>query len=140
MATPRPLYAHMSSLIAAMANCKKANNQEWWEKHRDRLIVLTRARMPSGSGIDSGTMLDLDRSTPEKLVFTTAFHHMNNDGFYDGWTDHKVLVTPSLAHGFNLHITGRDRNQIKDYLYEVFSHDLHQEIDMDAFVKSTEPA
>jgi len=82
---------------------------------------------PSGSGIDDGTKLD-DTSTANKLVFNTGFHHMNENGYYDGWTDHQVIVTPSLAYGFDMRITGRDRNDIKDYLYEVYDCWLRSEI------------
>jgi hypothetical protein len=76
--------------------------------------------MPSGSGVDIGTKLDLGESTSDKLVFSASFHHMDEHGGYDGWTDHKIIVTPSLQFGFNLKITGRDRNQIKDYLSDIF--------------------
>jgi len=74
---------------------------------------------PSGSGIDSGTQLS-DESTPKKLVFELGFHHMDENGFYDGWTYHKAIVRPSLEYGFDLKITGPNRNDIKDYLYQVY--------------------
>jgi len=45
---------------------------------------------------------------------------MNEHGFYDGWTEHRITVKPSLAFGFELTISGRDRNEIKDYLSDVF--------------------
>lgn len=77
-------------------------------------------KLPSGSGLDTGVKLDLDRSSAEKLVFDTEFHHLNENGYYDGWTQHTVTVTPSFD-GFNLKISGRDRNGIKDYLYDLFS-------------------
>lgn len=50
---------------------------------------------------------------------------------YDGWTDHTVIVTPSLRSGFDIRITGRDRNQTKEYLYEVFDSALREVIDFD---------
>lgn len=83
---------------------------------------------PHGSGFDKGTTLDLDLSTGEKLVFTTAFHHMNDGGFYDGWTSHCVIVTPSLKVGFRLRITGRDRNGIKEHIAEAFNACLEREV------------
>ena len=54
---------------------------------------------PSGSGIDSGTKLDLDANTGGKLVFNTDFHHMNEHGYYDGWSNHQVIVRPCLQYG-----------------------------------------
>lgn len=76
--------------------------------------------MPSGSGIDSGTKLDYGRSTPDKLVFTMSFHHMNDSGMYDGWTDHSITVKPSLVYGIEIGISGRNRNDIKDYLGDTY--------------------
>lgn len=75
---------------------------------------------PHGSGFDNGTMLDFDKSGGAKLVFTTAFHHMTEHGYYSGWTEHTVTVTPAFD-GFDLKISGRDRNDIKDYIADVFN-------------------
>ena len=46
-----------------------------------------------------------------------------------GWTEPTIVVTPTLSSGFNLKITGRDRNQIKDYLGELFQVALSADID-----------
>lgn len=53
-------------------------------------------------------------------MFETSVHHMNPDGYYDGWTEHTVTVTPSFIGRFDLKVSGRDRNGIKDYIAEVF--------------------
>ena len=84
---------------------------------------------PSGSGLDNGTQIDLAVSTGEALVFHTAFHHMNEQGSYDGWTKHQITVKPSLQHDFVLRIAGRDRNRIKDHLYGVFNEFLRTEVE-----------
>lgn len=85
--------------------------------------------MPSGSGIDCGTRLDIAASTPEKLVFKTAYHHMNSGGFYDGWTQHRIIVKPSLGFGLRISISGPDRNDVKDYLHECFDQALRAEVE-----------
>ena len=84
--------------------------------------------LPSGSGWDCGTKLDYEKSNPDKLVFYGSYHHMNENGMYDGWTEHTIIVTPSLAFGFDVKITGRDRNDIKDYLGEMFQHALSEPV------------
>ena len=124
----KPLYREIASLVDARRRCIATNNGEWKDRHGDTLRLLCKEFMPRGSGIDGGTLLDLDASTGDRLVFETSYHHMNDVGMHDGWTDHKVIVKPSLALRFDIRITGRDRNQIKDYLHEVFSGDLKQEI------------
>jgi hypothetical protein len=120
---PKPLYIHFASALDALSNCIARGNTEWQSRWEAKLDALTKDFMPSGSGIDSGTKMDLEASLrdPSRLVFTTAFHHMNEAGMYDGWTEHKVVVSPSLMFGFDLKITGRDRNDIKEYLHEVYS-------------------
>lgn len=125
---PTPLYRRLASLLQAARNCDAAKNAEWAARHRNTIRDLVKQHMPEGSGFDSGTELDEDASTPEKLVFTTSFHHMNDGGMYDGWTEHKVTVTPSLAFGYELRVSGRDRNGIKDYIAETFGHALDTEV------------
>jgi hypothetical protein len=116
----KPLYQILAGLVQARHNCQVSRNDEWFFKHGLRAQALVKRFLPSGSGWDNGTTLDLDRSSGEKLVFTGAFHHMNEHGFYDAWTDHTVTVTGSLLSGINLQISGRNRNQIKDYLHDMF--------------------
>lgn len=82
---------------------------------------------PSGSGFDAGTTIELHLCDGNKLVFKTSFHHMNTHGYYDGWTDHYVTVRPDMMSGIQLTITGKDRNQIKDYIHEVFYNWLTEE-------------
>ncbi len=65
-----------------------------------------------------------EMSSGELLEFKTAFHHMDENGCYDGWTEHTVTVTPSLIHEFTVKVSGRDRNEIKSYIAETFQHAL----------------
>lgn len=76
--------------------------------------------LPSGSGIDNGMTFEWTKSKPNKLVFKFSWHHMDEHGGYDGWTDHTLTITPCFVFGFVMKITGRDKNQIKAYLYELF--------------------
>lgn len=118
----------IASTLEARINCTKSGNTEWFQRHTDALAELVRAHLPSGSGFDSGTRLLLDASTPDKLVFRADFHHMDENGHYDGWTEHKITATPSFAHGIELSISGRNRNEIKEYAHEVFHAALTAEL------------
>lgn len=118
------VYEKLASLVDARSRCLDTGNAVWSRKHEDRIIEIVRAHMASGSGFDSGTTLDLDKSTGEKLVFCTAFHHMNDVGMYCRWTEHTVVVKPSLQHSVDVKVTGRDYNDIKDYIGECFQHSL----------------
>jgi hypothetical protein len=112
-----PLYQAIARRAVAVANCHRSGNDEWLQRHRLAIRHLVRNHLPSGSGIDNGVHWRED-STADRLRFALSFHHMNADGFYDGWTDHVITVRPDLAYGFALSVSGRDRNGIKDYLAE----------------------
>ena len=118
-----------------MVNLSKiAKNLQWLEslnfnpdpgKEKFRLAAVEGIEkecenLPSGSGLDSGVRIDLDRSKPNKIVFHTEFHHLNENGYYDGWTNHSIIVVPEFGGEFDIKITGKNRNQIKDYLYDLF--------------------
>lgn len=115
------VYQRIASLLNAIAYCEKSNNTEWLAKHRETLENVCSNYLPSGSGIDSGTTLESE-STDSKLILSTAYHHMDENGYYDGWTQHIVTVRPSFdTCGFSLTISGKNRNDIKDYLHDVFT-------------------
>ena len=117
----------IAQAIQARTNCEQSGNIEWYKRWTDTLEKIAKDILPSGAGIDCGTTIDLDRSKPERLVLVTSYHHMNDGGCYDGWTEHEVIITPSFVGGLAVRITGRDRNQIKDYLADVFSVALSDE-------------
>jgi len=110
----------LASAIDAYKRCEKNGNKEWSERHSDTIRKLAREFLPSGSGFDSGTKVDIARSTADVLYLETSYHHMHESGMYDGWTEHTVTVKPSLVFGFTLRINGPDRNGFKDYAYEEF--------------------
>ena len=122
------VYQAIARRVDALRSC----NDEWIIKHTECIDSLVRERFPSGSGFDCGTQFDIAahvESPIDRLVFDTAFHHMNENGYYDGWTDHKVIIRPSLRDGFTLSVTGRDRNGIKEYIADVFHAVLDSECD-----------
>lgn len=138
-------YQRLAGLLGAIKNCQQKidncqyegptcgtcdNAEAWIERHQDSIDTIMQGA-PTGSGFDCGTQLEqlsAPCSTSERLVFTTAYHHMNDGGYYDGWTYHSVIVTPSLQFGYNLRVTGKDRNGIKEYIAECFSSFLDKEV------------
>lgn len=85
-----------------------------------QITALCKEFMPSGSGFDCGTSFDMNASTINKLVFVTSFHHMSEHGTYTNWTEHNVTVTPSFIGGFDIKVSGRNHNNIKDYIGDTF--------------------
>ncbi len=137
----RYLYSELSGLIQARRNSAQniakrpeaSNSQYWCDKHRDTIDSLVKQHMPHGSGFDAGTIIDLDASHADKLVFHTSFHHMNDGGFYDGWTEHTITVTPALHGDFHLRISGRNRNDIKEMVYQDFDYLLRTDVTYDLY-------
>lgn len=133
----RYLYSELGSMVNSWyshSDCSKSQsaiNAQFADEFRDKIESLVKQHMPSGSGFDAGTRIDFNVSHAEKLVFTTSFHHMNETGYYDGWTEHTITVTPSLANHFNLRISGRNRNDIKDMIYEQFQYCLMTDVEWD---------
>ena len=116
--------------IAARNNCIASGNAEMRDKHTQYIHDAVNEGMPSGNGFDNGTRIQLnqcrvDMSHPDRLVFTTEYHHMNEHGMYDGWSNHTIYVKPCfLSSGFVLTITGSNRGGVKDYIEEVFRNTL----------------
>ena len=108
----------LAGALQAMNNCTISGNHEWAEKWDDYILAECE-KLPSGSGIDSGMELIREECQPEKIVFSCDFHHMDDNGYYNGWTKHKVIITPSFGGGMKIHITGTDRRMVKAYLYDL---------------------
>lgn len=121
MAQTGKVYQIIAQTLQAYQNCMAdPAKADWADKHRERIDGIVKNCLPSGSGIDSGTKFDWDKSTPDKLVFQADYHHMDGNGYYSGWAEHQVIVKASLAFGLEIRITGRDRDNIKDYLSDCY--------------------
>jgi hypothetical protein len=127
----KPLYKVLAAQVARYHRIRE-NPERFAVKAYEvelEIAALVKQHMPSGSGIDCGTTLPLILPLGEKLVFGCEFHHMDENGSYDGWTSHTIVVTPSLQFDFCIKIGGRDRNQIKEYLHDVYHAALCAEVE-----------
>jgi len=114
----------IDAALTASRNCETSGNTEWARKWSDRLDWIERNVLPSGSGIDNGTTINRDRK--DGVVLEVSFHHMDEHGHYDGWTDHVIHVAPSFS-GIDITVTGPNRNDIREYLADTFYHELTQD-------------
>lgn len=112
--------------IEALKNCIESGNTAWTAKHMDTLSFIEKQYLPHGSGIDSGCTIDTSKSSANKIILETSFHHMDENGYYDGWTNHNIIITPAFT-GIDIRITGQNKNDIKDYLADVFNNALETE-------------
>jgi hypothetical protein len=82
------------------------------------------------AGLIMALSLTLIQASRIASLLTRHFIIMNENGYYTGWTEHKIKIKPSLAYGFTLSIAGRNLNDIKQYIGETFEASLNQEIDV----------
>jgi hypothetical protein len=128
----RTIVEMLALLLESIDNCRKSTSdkQAWENRYTDRFNYLEKNFLPSGSGIDCGTKILDDKSSRTKLVFKCSFHHMDEHGGYDGWTEHTVIVTPAFD-GIDVVVKGRNRNEIKDHIADRFRYELLQYVELD---------
>lgn len=112
------LIESISSTVQALKTSQERNNIGWMGKWKNRLVELEK-ELPSGCGFDLGTSIVINDCKSNKIVLHTSYHHKNDIGYYDGWTYHDIIVTPSF-YDIELRITGKDKNNIKDYIHDTF--------------------
>lgn len=110
-----------STLLRCIA---EAHSQDSQGEVLERLLDL----LPSGSGLDSG--VKLKHCDNKRIVFGCDYHHMDDNGFYCGWSLHDCVIRADLSEfgGFSLKITGRDKRQIKEYLADTLNYALQREV------------
>ena len=115
----------------AWNNCRLSDVPSIWEeRHKGHIAWLCKNKLPSGSGFDAGTRAhDIHKWNRQRMIFTTSFHHMDEVGGYDGWTEHEVWVYASLLFDFVLRITGPNHYDIKDYIHDIFYTSLIHEFE-----------
>ena len=125
------LYIALASLAERYQNtCRQfaLSHSPMAEHCHDEFYRLAKEHLPSGSGFDAGTKVDIESVTPRIMAFGTSFHHMDEHGSYDGWTEHVVRIHAEFG-GFELTVSGRDRNDIKDFIGDTFHQALTQEVE-----------
>lgn len=110
----------IQKIAAAIDVINRTDRADLVANWRDVIKRIDSNWLPHGSGFDSGSNVNIGESTARRAVIDTSFHHMDEYGAYDGWTNHRVIVTPEFS-GFSVRVTGRDRNGIKDYIADVFN-------------------
>lgn len=108
----------LAGVIQAYKNCIESKNFEWEEKHLE-YINNEAKKLPYGSGFDVGCEIDLPKCTDIKIVILTSFHVMDECGYYSGWQDYKVIVTPEFGY-FHVKVQGSNKQGLKYYVRDVF--------------------
>jgi len=123
--------------IARKLNWQPTKNSEYEDQRAWQLNALEHM-LPSGSGIDNGSIIDREKFSDNQFTITANYHHMDENGFYAGWYGFSIKVTTSLQWGIKLDIkltyndTDESKTWIKDnyfdYLVETYDYILKSEI------------
>jgi len=126
-----PVYKQLASSILARKNCIDSGNEDWFDNHSLLIEHIQQNYLPSGSGIDSGCTINVEKY--QILEIKSSYHTMDENGCYGRWTDFTVKVKPSLIFDFDISIIGNfgKHQMVKDYLYDVFNDALAQPISRD---------
>ena len=125
----RTVIEALASAINARNNCIDLCNFTWAGRHEDTIEEICDNHLPSGSGVDNGTTIDLGASLDDKVVLLSSYHAMNDGGMYVEWYDFLVTVTPSLVNVFNIDIDIPAKIEkvapgVTEYLYDLFDNAL----------------
>lgn len=128
------IYQHIAAELFRIKNCEGLNTENARINMADAFHKLRELNheLPSGSGFDSGSEIDVAESDENELIITTSFHHMDECGGYDGWTEHSITVRPSLLFGIVVDVDGENRNDIHEYICDTFREALEREMEFQA--------
>ena len=89
---------------------------EYLDSKNEQMEDLVKNYLPSGSGFDGDISID-EKSTDKKIILHVEYHHMNDNGFYDGWSTFKVIITASMAYNYSMQVKGE--SVVRKYFYHV---------------------
>jgi hypothetical protein len=127
----KKIYQKIAGLVGIINN---SENSKHVEKARESLRDIEREYLPSGSGIDCGIKVDLDRSSADQLTLVIPYHCMSEHGYYCGWMEFECLITPSLQFGFNIDLIETQSIDddacygVDEYLTDLMVQELSKEI------------
>jgi hypothetical protein len=90
------VYQKLAQTLQAYRNCLDSGNEEWVYKHFDTICSIEKNNLPSGSGFDTGTKIEIDDCNESLIVLWVDYHHMDENGSYCGWSEHRVKVSPTF--------------------------------------------
>lgn len=89
--------------------------------------------LPSGSGFDVGSTVDWEKTNAGMIVIDSAYHHMDDNGFYDRWSHFKIIVKASMVDGFDITLRSfgpwpRKYVDTKEYILDTFWEHLDKDV------------
>lgn len=90
-------------------------------------------QLPFGGGIDYGVEIDYERSNSDRIVINSTYHVMNDDGYYTGLINYRVIITASLLFGIDVNVVGNFSSNmsargVKEYLIDLYNNALLEKV------------
>jgi hypothetical protein len=102
----------VEALASALSTMRSCEREEMADRAKERVGKIQQELLLSGSGNDAGSEVLVDLCSDRKIVIQSDFHHMDENGFYSGWTKGVFTITPSF-HGIEVKFVVRGRPDIK---------------------------
>ena len=122
------VYIAIARAIGAYQRCSKESNP-WENFWYERLKAYERSLY--GAGIEDILIGTAMSKSDSLIVVTGRYHALSENGFYDGYYDFTVKITPSLATGCCIRVTGNmgKYNDAKDFIFDMFSETLWMDVE-----------
>ena len=93
---------------------------------KEKQLSWLQELLPFGNGIEAVCVIPL-KSTKKRIVIDTYYWHPD---YSDEWTIYKVVITPSFEGEINIRITGKNEDNVKEYLHDIFRQALMKEYEV----------
>jgi hypothetical protein len=99
-------------------------SQKNWAK-RTKELALLKEYLPNGNGSrrQQGLSVILLESTEKRIVIDTTYWHETGQG-----TVHQIIIKPSFEGEIATRVTGKNVNNVKEYLQDTFREALMSEV------------
>lgn len=91
----------ISEMLSAYLRCRESDNAEWAGRWDAGLSRIERESLPSGAGIDIGTVITRDAVTASeagsRFRLHGSYHAMDSSGMYAGWFDYAIDVVATFS-------------------------------------------
>jgi hypothetical protein len=109
----------------------KVLSQKNWAKRAKELSLLQEL-LPNGNGIreHEGLAVILLESTKKRIVIETTYWPPHDSYETTRRTVHQLVITPSFEGEINIRVTGKNENNVKEYLQDIFREALMKEYEV----------
>jgi hypothetical protein len=99
---------------------------------------IVRELLPKGSGFDDYPAIV--EASDSEVIIVIRYHPLNEDGYYEGWIEERLHITPSIIHTYKSELTDNSGAEegIREYILDTYHEVLSSQFDYKkAMLRST---